>query len=231
MAGYKGFRYPDSYYHAEKLGSGKVLTTAEIRKEYSRLRDVAQKRLHRFESAGATAYQAYKTYKDAFPVLAKLETDDDVIFALSEVSQFLRSKQNSLSGIKEIRNKALATMREQGIDFVDEANFAQFARFMQSWKEGKWGTTIKGSEDVVALFRFAEERRLDVMRLRSSFTEFVQNIEELENMPQMEGATWSDYRRLLKRREKSSESVEDLERMSENISKTVKKYIKNSKKA
>ena len=223
MATYKGFRYPDSYYHAEKLGSGKVLTTAEIRKEYSRLRDVAQKRLHRFESAGATAYQAYQDYKDAFPVLAKLETDEDVIYALSEVSRFLRSKQHSLSGIKEIRNKALATMREQGIDFVDEGNFAQFARFMQSWKEGKWGTTIKGSEDVVSLFRFAEKRGLDPMRLRSGFAEYVQNIETLENMPQIEGGTWTDYRKRLRAKGVKSDSVEDLERMSENIAKTVKR--------
>lgn len=223
MATYKGFRYPDSYYNPEKLGSGKVLSSAEIRKEYSRLRDVAQKRLHRFEAAGATTYQAYQDNKNAFPTLAKLGSDEDVIFALSDVSRFLRSKQSSLSGIKEIRNKALSTMREQGIDFVDEGNFAQFARFMQAWKDGKWGSTVKGSEDVVSLFRFAEKRGLDPMRLGTRFAEYVQNVEELEKLPQKEGATWTDYRKVLDKKGVKTETVEHLESMSESISKTAKR--------
>lgn len=223
MATYKGFKYPDSYYHAEKLGSGKVLTTAEIRKEYSRLRDVAQKRLKRFESAGMTTYQAYQDYKDAFPVLAKLETDEDIIYALSDVSRFLRSRQLSVSGIKDIRAKAIATMQEQGIDFIDESNFSQFARFMEAWKQGKWGTSIKGSEDVLALFRFAEKRGLDPMRLGTRFGEYVQNVEELEKLPQKEGATWTDYRRALEKKGVKTGSVESLESMSESISKTAKR--------
>lgn len=131
------------------------LSEKELRAEYSRMRDVAQKRLKRLQSSEFAAHQLARQYSEGFPKLAEIGTERELMEQFIDLSWFLRQQRSTVSGEKKIRAKALKTYREEGLEFVNEQNAELFGQFM-AYVKSKYDSKLLDSERVVQWF---EENR------------------------------------------------------------------------
>lgn len=134
---YERVAYIPSYRaQLEAIGSEK-----ELRREYTRLRDIARKRLQRLESSEfVDTSETYKQNKKGFKTIKQLINDTGNIkktqFAreLSKLARFLSSPTSTVSGIRKQRKKALQTLEEHGYTFVNEENFDRFTKAMEEFR-------------------------------------------------------------------------------------------------
>lgn len=104
-----------------------------IRAEYTRQRDIAQKRIKRglargetLESMGVTQYP--------LPKLRDIKNTPDLARAISGVTRWTSSKRSTVKGRKEIATKTVQSMQKLGYTEVTEDNVDQFNRFMEQMR-------------------------------------------------------------------------------------------------
>ena len=108
-----------------------AISDETLRKEYSKLRDIAQKRIKRMEGKPEAA-GTYEQHKGGFPKLKGMSRAD-VVRALGEVSDFLVAKSGSLSGIRKRNEEISEALEEKGIH-VPKDQIARFGAFMNAMK-------------------------------------------------------------------------------------------------
>lgn len=148
------------------------LTPNEARKEYNRLRRIANKRL---EALGRNFPESkiYREYAGRFPAAGK-ESERRIYNRLYEVSKFLLQKMGSVTGQRAYRKRAIASLREAGYDFINESNFDAFTDFME---EVKSHSESRGydSEQIVELFERTEKENADPEEVAKHFSEYLDN--------------------------------------------------------
>lgn len=139
--------YPSYRYKLSALVRGSM-TESEIRKEYSRLRSVANKRLERMRDAGFDYTQAYTMHGGRFPKISEL---NNVSNELSEVVKFLSAKRSSVKFLQLEKERTVAgfklenenrrlmnTMagseiyKEVNIDFSNNDSYRDFLDFLNT---------------------------------------------------------------------------------------------------
>ena len=118
---YVNFSFPISSYFPDALQSG--FSEKELRKEYSRLRDIAQKRLARLRASEFKGTTAVKYNVGRFKKLSDIEDITELSHLLSDAARFLTSQMSTVSGQKEYRRKSVETMQEGGLTAISEKNF------------------------------------------------------------------------------------------------------------
>ena len=114
-------------------------TTKEIRKEYSRLRDIAMKRANRLE--GIAPAQAEKLRRE-FPKLSELENEKQVAMHLSSGHAFLENQLSSKSAILAEKQRV---SKAAGEDVPVEA-ILDFNEYMKSWRTGAFNPEVLPSD-------------------------------------------------------------------------------------
>lgn len=119
-------------YDAEMYTPGRVdeWTDSELRKEYTRLRDIAQKRIKRIQQADrfAQTSDVYKEYKTGFPKLRDITSKKDLGKALADVSRFVRSKGSTVGGAREVFRQRL---KRAGVKEEDVKNVYSIDEWME----------------------------------------------------------------------------------------------------
>ena len=105
-----------------------------IRKEYTRLKSIANKRIARLEKAGYAETDMVREYKGFFTSARGMSTDD-IADIMPELSYFLESSLSTVKGMREYTRKQVQTLNDSGYDFVNEGNFQQWASFMDQVHE------------------------------------------------------------------------------------------------
>ena len=152
-------------------------TEAELRREYSRLRDIAQKRLGRLGESEFGRSWAYMNNVGKFPKLSEFKTKNKITSkakfakALAQLAHFVESPQSTLSGQREIRAKTIETLHGSGYTFVNEKNFFDFLEFMEEFRIRKLDE-IYDSERATSLARAANRRGIDPRILLEEFEYF-----------------------------------------------------------
>ena len=95
------------WYTADAITNADVWTPQMIRREYSRLRDIAQKRLKRLAEAEPESY-AYRHNVGQYAP-ARGQTTKELAAKLPELARFIAAKTGTVRGIREQRIKAAAT--------------------------------------------------------------------------------------------------------------------------
>ena len=167
------------YYTKSALSSGEW-SDAEIRREYSRLRDIAQKRLQRLARNEPGSY-AYKKNVGQYPVLKEVGTEG-ARELLPRLARFIGAKTGTVQGIREQRNKALETLREHGYTFINKGNIKQFGEFMEAYRADK-ALQVAGSPTVVELFEAAKERHVNIEEIKNEFAMWLTALPELQAIP------------------------------------------------
>lgn len=90
-------------YDAEMYTPGRVQewSDSELRKEYTRLRDIAQKRIKRMsqEAVGKTS-DLYNEFKHGFPKIRDIIMKEDLGKALADVARFVQGETSTVGGAK-----------------------------------------------------------------------------------------------------------------------------------
>lgn len=91
---------------------------SQMRKEYTRLRDIAQKRLKRLSQDPISGTSdVYKEFAAGFPTIKSMRVDRKALEqALADVSRFVRSKVSTVGGARE---EFKQKMKVGGIDTAD----------------------------------------------------------------------------------------------------------------
>lgn len=162
-----------------------------VRKEYTRLRDIAQKRLKRFEAAGLTNTQAYRKNVKHYPLLKDIKSDYELAGRLSDLERFITAKAGSVSGQKEIRKKSIATLHDNGYTFVNEENFDDFTDFMESYRDQLYDMEYD-SGDAADLFGVVIKQKIDPEKVKKDFDFWLENIDKAKGM-RTDKKTIGDY--------------------------------------
>ena len=112
-------------------------TESELRKEYSRLRAIANKRITRLEKAGFGESALLERYGQGFARTSTIAKGDTAALkkALYEVTWFATNTRSTVSGERKAMLKEIRKLHENGYDFVNEANYYKFKRFMQKMRD------------------------------------------------------------------------------------------------
>ena len=183
--------YDKTWYLPTNLTRELKSDPAAVRKEYTRLRDIAQKRLKRFEAAGLTNTQAYRKNVKHYPLLKDIKSDYELAGRLSDLERFITAKAGSVSGQKEIRKKSIATLHDNDYTFVNEENFDDFTDFMESYRDQLYDMEYD-SGDAADLFGVVVKQKIDPEKVKKDFDFWLENIDKAKGM-RTDKKTIGDY--------------------------------------
>jgi hypothetical protein len=194
---YKGGRrdkakllYREEVYTPE---GAKTLTDKQLRKEYSRLRSIARKRLERFEGTEWTDTQVYKLNAGQYKPLKEIKTDRELRHLLSDVARFVTADTGSVSGLEKQREKGVRTMQERGYDFVTKDNYRKFADFMEYARVANLNR-LYDSKRIAQFYDWAEKKKLSGENLFKAFRSWSKNQKKLKKIQNIDPRNSSQYR-------------------------------------
>ena len=121
--------------HRKKIDMG------DLRKEYSRLRSIARKRLERIGKSEFNKTETYLYYRHRFPTLETLDAiyGPDSYDKLKEITdylkRFLSQRRSTLRGLKAIRKESLNSLHANGFEFLNVYNWHDWVEFIMWWKD------------------------------------------------------------------------------------------------
>ena len=180
------FGFEEKWYTVQGAGTMYRLGTkddrATMRAEYTRMRDVAQKRLKRLEKQFPES-QAWKEHAKGFQKLKDMDPKD-FPKAFAELAKFVRAKASTVSGQKSIKQKTIEAWQKQGIDL----NPKNYDMSMKILKEMRRQKIVYGSDDVTEaanyLSKLPKRQQNKWMKHLSSLMD---NIDRLTEIPEATG--------------------------------------------
>lgn len=165
-----------------------------IKKEYTRLRAIAQKRLKRMEQASKkkcaktdwTKTEAYKAYDGTVPKLRGM-SEAHLPYELAKLSRWVGSETSSIKKMKERQTKTLQTLRKHGYNIAEE-DFLDFTDYMEEWRERHLDEIYDSEQAAEVYWRSAKKNR-DPKKVLDDFYEWQENYgtkkayEKLEKLP------------------------------------------------
>ena len=204
------YNLPPEAYFPGGITILKATGEAEARKEYQRLRRIAQKRIARFKGTQYEDTEIYKNraIKHPFKPSSELKDVRALQAVLSDVRGFLDSERSTISGLKRIDKKTISTLHANGYTFVNMGNIKAFGEFMEAARI-KAGRRMFASDRVAELYDAAERKKIPPEQLLKDFEYWRKNVEELNSsrVSRKEGATSADYRRTIERRKAKAGTV------------------------
>lgn len=186
-----------------KLEAGGDLAK-QVRKEYTRLRDISQKRLKRLAEAGYTDTEIYQRNYKHYPKLKDIKSKSELAQRLSDLSRFVGSSQSTVKGIKERNKQTLETLKQHGYGFVNESNLRDFGDFMEQYRDQLLDMDYD-SGDAAELYRIVEKHGLDPDKVAANFEFYLDNLDKAAALRKAKSSTGNEEvfkKRILKKRPK-----------------------------
>lgn len=141
-----------------------------MRAEYTRMRDIAQKRIKRMAKSEWTWTKTYKDHKEGFAKISEIDPRD-FAKAFSELSKFVNAKSSSVRGQVAIRKKTMATLNEAiGAKKVNARNYQRVIKILN---ESRLRKVTYDSDKI------AELAELTLMLSDDQFDDILDNLESL----------------------------------------------------
>lgn len=148
------------------------LSESELRKAYSAIRDVAQKRSKRLEAvAGRT--DLVKSL-DA-PKLKDLKSVSEIRSALLDLSNAIKDPRSKLSTYKSWERKNIESLKRAGYDIKRE-NLKEFGEFMELMRERFKVKHIPGSDQIASIFSNTQELGIPIETVKRQFGSYLNDI-------------------------------------------------------
>ena len=174
----------------------KRMSEKEIRKEYSRLRSIANKRLERLDiqNLGLKAMTGFR-----YPTISNIEKAgiSNVRSALADVSLWLNDYRSSVTGEKQFLNDFQEMFIEKGYGslVVTPEQIYNTIRFLEEIR-GEYNDTLLPSGDALDALQQAQRLKIPMDKLLENIDLFVQNLDELENVQPTKGGRKFSSQRL-----------------------------------
>ena len=155
---------------------------ATMRAEYTRMRDVAQKRIKRLGKQFPES-KAYQSHKQGFSKLKDLDPRD-FPKAFAELAKFVRAKGSTVTGQKQIKEKAIKTWQDQGLN-LNSKNYDKTIKILEEMRKQK---IVYGSDKAVEL----ADSMLDLDDQQTNewldhLDTLLQHTDELQEIPDVAG--------------------------------------------
>lgn len=136
-----------------KLGKEEI-SEKDLRREYTRLRNIAQKRIARLKAD--PLLKRLENVKDAvstgFPTLKEIGKSSTALAGnLAGLRSFLTKEESTVYGARRKFERNVRKAREAAGDFIDDETYPDFDRFMQFARETTRGFRI-GSPEIADFF-------------------------------------------------------------------------------
>lgn len=156
----------------------------ELRKEYTQLRDIAQKRIKRLQDSEFKDSATARRWADGVPKLKELNSKEDIVFALYDLKSFLKSPYSTIRGQRSIRGKVMKKLKKHYPEInINDANYNTFTRIMNAQTDNKI-EKLFGSNRAVALFKVLEDKKVanlnPFISNPASMAYWLDNLENLE---------------------------------------------------
>ena len=160
---------------------------ATMRAEYTRMRDVAQKRIKRLGQQFPES-KAYQSHAKGFPKLRDLDPRD-FAKAFSELAKFVKAKGSTVTGQKEIKNKTIKTWQDQGLN-LNQKNYDKTIKILEEMRKQK---IVYGSDKAVEL----ADSMLDLDDQQTNqwldhLETLLQHTDELQEIPDVSGYSFDE---------------------------------------
>lgn len=172
------------------------MSESQIRKEYSKLRSIANKRLSRLEKQGI-GMKARTGYK--FPSIKEIESSSKSTIAseLADVSRWLWDERSSVTGEKRYLKDFTEMMSDKGYgDLVQTPEqIYQTIQFLEDIRESHQDKLLPSGDALDALQQ-AQRLKIPYEKLLDNIDVFVQHLDDLENVQPTKGGRTFGSRRL-----------------------------------
>lgn len=155
----------------------------ELRKEYSRLRSVAMKRLSRLESAGLMKPAVVARWRKYFVTLDKAPDVRDVRGLVSSAYSFLTNERTTVKGARKHVLFVVDNFRRYGITWATAEDYKSIANFIDSAHNGAYGDSV-GSPDVIR-FLATFKKEPDFSKLEGRFRKWLHQEEKDGNLTKL----------------------------------------------
>lgn len=180
------FDYDEKWYTVQALETVMSIGTQEdvtaMRAEYTRMRDVAQKRIKRLGEQFSQS-KAYQNHPKGFSKLKDIDPRD-FPKAFSELAKFVKAKGSTVTGQKSIKEKTIRTWQEQGLN-LNKSNYDKVIRILEEMRKQK---IVYGSDKAVELANTMLE--LDDQQTNEWLNHLdilLQHTDELQSIPEVAG--------------------------------------------
>lgn len=155
---------------------------ATMRAEYTRMRDVAQKRIKRLGKQFPES-KAYQSHKQGFAKLKELDPRD-FPKAFAELAKFVRARGSTVTGQKQIKEKTIKTWQDQGLN-LNSKNYDKTIKILEEMRKQK---IVYGSDKAVEL----ADSMLDLDDQQTNewldhLDTLLQHTDELQEIPDVAG--------------------------------------------
>ena len=171
------------------------MSESEIRKEYSRLKRAANRRLTNLENRGLGTWGERRFASSRNMPIEWIEQ------SLLEVSRWIREPRHTVRGEIEHRKAVIDALHERGIDYVNNENFNEFTDFMNKLRE-QYSEKLFDSSDAVEVFGQMQRLGVDKETVMEHYDYFAKNSEKLNRLriPKSErGTSYSAMRAKINR--------------------------------
>lgn len=153
-----------------------------MRSEYTRMRDVAQKRLKRLEKAFPDS-KAVQSHPQGFKKLKEIDPRD-FPKAFAELAKFVKAKGSTVTGQKQIKEKTIKTWQDQGLN-LNQSNYDKTIKILEEMRRQK---IVYGSDKAVEL----AESMMDLDDQQTNewlnhLDTLLQHTDELQEIPDLAG--------------------------------------------
>ena len=156
------------------------MSEAEIRKAYSELRSIANKRIARINKAGLNI-----TDRKKFATIRQINESSkwNIESQLAAVSQYLQAGTTVTEARKQM-DAFKDRMRENGYGDLVQSNedAIKAIRFMDDLRE-QYSDKVFDSGEAMDVYEQTERLKIPVKRVLQNFDEFHENLEKLKDMP------------------------------------------------
>lgn len=173
--------FPQEYYMPELLRQG-ILTPEQMKAEYTRLRNVANKRLLRMQDTRFENYQSFQQNVGKFIPVSRISSERELIYRLSEVERFISAKTSTISGIRDIERRTLESLQDAGYTFVNAKNLAAFGEFMAEYR-AQHLNEIYDSDEAYKLFVETQKRGIRLLKIKDNFEYWMEQRDTLADLP------------------------------------------------
>ena len=164
-----------------------------VRKEYSRMRDIAQKRIQRLRESEFTSSRALREHSEGFAKLKDIDARD-LPKAFSELSKFIGAKGSSVTGQRQIREKTIRTWQEQGLN-LNRQNYDKAIKILEEMRRRK---IVYGSDKVIELAdTMLEMDDQQTNEWLDHLDYLLQHTEELQEIPELRGYDFDEIRDMI----------------------------------
>lgn len=196
---------PRESYTVSSIELAGSFTYADAKKEYTRLRNIANKRLKRLAEAGYADTDIYRANAGKYPALKTFTKERELYQHLSSLAWFISAKGSTVSGQREYEEKIRATLSEHYGTPAD-MDLKKFGTFME-YMRAKYAGKQYDSERAARVYRESLKKGITLDQLKRHQKVFYDNSNRLSQMKNtIKGSnrerTARDYVSALKKRGK-----------------------------